>query len=240
MVMKYLFIVCFIFLNKEILAISNTLDTSRIHSFEFGYFQAPNLQSSIFKSSQHGVILKFNFNVFHYKKIFFNLNPNFTLLTNKLLRGNFSERPAIEAFSENKLRANSFGLSLGIEYKISKKVKIRGEFGLSNTSWSLSQIRDRINDSVTCGQTDSTIYITLFNYKEIKKGMFASVSFNYKLSERFSLNLGYLYRKNNYKLQLYTYYDKCGFIQEYQKIMSPSVHNFSLSICYNFSLAKFK
>ena len=115
MVMKYLFIVCSLFLNKEILAISNTLDSSRIHSFEFGYFQAPNLRSSIFKSSQHGVVMKFNFSVFQYKKISFSLNPNFIILTNNLYRGNFSEKPAIQAFSEIKLRANSFGLSVGVE-----------------------------------------------------------------------------------------------------------------------------
>ena len=238
--MKLLFIGCLVFINYGKLNASN-IDSSRNHFFEISYFKSPTTKSGIFKIDQRGINLKTSFEIFKVKKFNISLNPFYTNLTNVMYRGNFIDKPAIEAFSILKLRANSVGIGLGIERKLTSKLKIRCEFGISNTSYSLFSRRDRIKDSSNCSNpNDSAYHITLFNYKEKKLSNYISLTLRYKLNNRLSFSLGYLYRTINYDLFMQTYYYTCGLLQSPFANMRPSVSNLSLGICYNFSLDKFK
>ncbi len=240
MVKKCFYIACLFLLNKDCFGLIPKIDSSRVHFFELGYFASPTLRSGIYKTDQYAIQLKLGLSAFQYKKLSISINPNFTFLTNKMYRGNFIVRPAEIAFTEIKLRANSFGVSLGAEYSVNSKIKIKAEFGLSSTSYSLFSRRDRIKDTVTCAQNDSSSYFSLCDFLENKKGQFASLNVSYKLNERLSLSVGYLYRKTNYVLRNYTYYNTCGFVQEAQGAMSVRSGNIFVGLRYNFSLKKFK
>jgi hypothetical protein len=239
MVKKYSLIVIFLHLNINFLHSQN--DSSRNHFFEISYFKSLPLKSGIFKMNQRGINLKVSLNVLNANKYKLSINPFYTNLTNVLYRGNFVEKPAIEAYSSVRLRADVYGLGIGIERELNKNLTLRTEFGISNTANSLFSRRDRLHDYIECSNpNDSSYFINTSNYKEVKFGYYGLVNLNYKLSKRISFSLGYLFRSINYDVEMETFYYTCGLLQNPFAEMRPSVSNLSLGLRYNFSLEKFK
>ena len=242
MAKKYLLIACLFLVKIDNSFCSNSNnDSNRIHFFEISYFKSPTKKLNTFKIDQRGINLKLSFRVAKIKKYSISINPFYTNLTNVLYRGNFVEKPAIEAYSSVRLRADVYGLGIGVEKKLNDRFSLRTEFGVSNTSYSLFSRRDRIVDYFECNNpNDPGFYLNTSNFKERKIGYYGLINLNYKLNKRITANIGYLYRTVNYDVRMETFYYNCGLLQNPFAEMRPSVSNLTLGIRYNFSLEKFK